>query len=345
MSFPVLGVTIVTYNSSDVIVDCLESLLAQVGVSLRVTVVDNGSTDDTVDLLHSWRQGTAVTGISDDLPFDVAPASKPFAFDVAEIGECGHSVSLIETGRNGGFAAGVNTGLAHLAQDPNIDRFWVLNPDGVAAPGTAQALASAPEPEGGFSLMGGRVLYCDGTDRIQIDGGTVNARTGVTGNVNLGAPASTPAPSPRDMDFITGASMVASRKFYETAGPMPEEYFLYYEEVDWAMRRGELPFLYCAQAVVYHRAGTAIGSPKLGRPASPFSLFFKHRARMMFIKRYHPHARLTALAYSFAKSGQLLLKGFLPEAYTLLTASLGFGPMRDIRKRLSPDALRVLGLK
>lgn len=345
MSLPVLGVTVVTFNSSDVILDCLESLLAQTGVCLRIAVVDNGSSDDTVALLHRWRQGTAGRDVSDDLPFELQPAAKPFAFDAAEIGAAGHSVTLIETGRNGGFAAGVNVGLAHLAQNDAIDRFWILNPDGVATPGCAAALAHEPEPKDGFSLMGGRVLYCDGTERIQIDGGTLNRRTGVTGNINLGAPADTPPPDPAEMDFITGASMVASRHFYEQAGPMPEEYFLYYEEVDWAMRRGNLPFLYCEKGIVYHRAGTAIGSPKLGRTASPFSLFFKHRARMMFIRRYYPRAQLIALLYSLAKSAQLLLKGFWPEAYTLLIASLGFGPQASIRAKLSPDAKNKLKLQ
>ena len=40
---------------------------------------------------------------------------------------------------------------------------------------------------------------------------------------------------------------------------MREDYFLYYEEVDWAMRRGSRPLRYCEGLRIYHRAGTAIG--------------------------------------------------------------------------------------
>jgi hypothetical protein len=90
--------------------------------------------------------------------------------------------------------------------------------------------------------MGGRVLYLDTPDCIQIDGGTLNRWTGVTGNLILYAlNKGTPPPKAEQMDFITGASMVASRQFYEAAGPMAEDYLLYYEEVDWALQRGVLP--------------------------------------------------------------------------------------------------------
>ncbi len=69
---------IVTYAAGQVIEDCLRSLgpaLADAGPA-RIIVVDNASADDTVDRVRQWGAG----------------------------------VELIETGSNGGFAAGVNAG-------------------------------------------------------------------------------------------------------------------------------------------------------------------------------------------------------------------------------------------
>lgn len=338
-TLPELGVVIVTFNSADVILDCLESLLASAGVRLDIVVVDNASTDGTVDLLRAWADGSSVYVPATDLPFLPVIAAKPLALlsGVPDKAGSGHSVTLLDTGLNAGFAAGVNQGLALLAKSAGYDRFWVINPDCLVPPGAALAFASQPSP--GFSLMGGRVLYCPSDAVIQIDGGTLNQKTGVTGNVHQYRPhASTPAPSLDQMDFITGASMVVSRQFYEAAGPMPEDYFLYYEEVDWALRRGDLPLAYCPGGVVYHRAGTAIGSPGLGRPATPFSLYFKHRGRLRFIRRYFPRALPYAYAYSLAKAAELLLRGYPTEARTLLGASFGLSPSAAICSRLSPDA-------
>ena len=258
------------------------------------------------------------------------------------LGQAEHTIVVLESGVNAGFAAGVNLGLQFLSKHNDIDRFWILNPDCVVPEGTAAAFANYPEPPSGFSLMGGRVLYLPSDDIIQIDGGVINRKTGVTGNLHqYAAHVSTPVPRLDQMDFITGASMIVSRRFYEKAGPMPEDYFLYYEEVDWALRRGDLPLLYCPGGVVYHHAGTAIGSAALGRPASPFSIYFMHRARLRFVRRYFPYSLFHAYAFSFGKAAQLLLKGFPCEAWTLLYASFGLPPSADIRARLSPEAAQL----
>lgn len=326
-----LGVVLVAYNSADVILDCLETLLSAAcadGTELRVVVVDNASPDDSVAAIRAWATGEVPYAPPADLPFPHVPLPKPLP-------EGG--LTILSAGVNGGFAAGVNIGLKHLFADPAIDRVWILNPDSAVPPGTPAAFAR--HDQGPFALMGGRVLYYDHPGMIQIDGGTINRWTGVTGNLNLCAPYPQTRPArAEEIQFITGASMVASRQFIERAGPMPEDYFLYYEEVDWALRRGDLPLILCPEAIVYHRAGTAIGSPTIGRQASPFSLYFKHRSRMRFVRRYFPWALPVALLYSFAKAAQLMLKGYGLEGATLLRAFLGFGPSPTLRASLSPKA-------
>jgi GT2 family glycosyltransferase len=341
---PRLGVVVVTFNAADVILQNLESLMAEAGdVALDVVVVDNGSTDGTCTAIRAWADGSAPFTAPADMPFPLAACAKPvrIAAEGTPCPDCSAeapAITLIETGLNSGFAGGVNRGLAQLAAHSRSDRFWILNPDSAAASGAA--LAFATSDPGPFSLMGGRVIYTHAPDTIQIDGGTVNRRTGVTGNVHLGrSHAATGAPDPAAMDFITGASMVASRAFYEAAGPIPEEYFLYYEEVDWAFRRpAGLPFAYCAGGLVYHRAGTAIGSPTLERIAAPFSQYFKHRGRMRFVRRHLPGATASAQAYSLAKAAQYLVQGHRAEAWALLAGSFDLAPPAAVRDRLAPEA-------
>ena len=340
-SSPRLGVVIVSFETSHDLLDCVESLLAATGVRLDIVVVDNASRDGTPDLLRDWAAGRLDRSPSADTPFPIEEVPKPVTIhDVPPSADPeGHRLTLIEAGVNGGYAAGVNRGLAALMADKGLERVWVLNPDSIIPAETPQAFATEPGPAEGFALMGGRVLYLETPEIIQMDGGTINRRTGVTGNLGLGARSDDfPMSDPDRIDFISGASMVASRAFYETTGPMLEDYFLYYEEVDWALRRGTLPLAYCPDGVVYHRAGTAIGSPTLNRPASPFSQYFKHRARLMFVRRHFPWSLPTAIAYSLAKAAQLRLKGYRAEARAVLDGSFGRPPAAEIRERLSPEA-------
>lgn len=327
---PVLGVVIVLYDSADVILDCLATLFAAAqadGTLLRVAVVDNASTDDGAAQVAAWAAGALVHRPA-DLPFAMPPSADP---PPAE------ALTLIPCAVNGGFAAGVNTGLARLFADPGIDRVWILNPDSLVPPGTPAAFATC-DP-GPFALMGGRVAYCDPPDTIQIDGGLIDRRTGVTHNINQFRRATaTPLPAATELDFIMGASMVASRAFYEAAGPMPEDYFLYYEEVDWALRRGALPLAVAPGALVFHHAGTAIGSPAPGRPASPFSLYFKHRGRMRFVRRHLPRSLPLAWGYTALKMLQFRLRGWRAEAEATFAGARDAIPPAAVRARLSAEA-------
>lgn len=343
-----LGVVIVTFNSGDEALDCLESLLSGArgsGLALDVVVVDNASTDDTVAQIRAWADGETPYAPPSDLPFDMEPLAKPLVLhDPANAPprEMDLRVTLLESSANCGFAGGVNLGLADLARRPELQHFWVLNPDSMVPPEAMTALANRLNGIGPYALMGGRVTYLDQPDRIQIDGGTIDRKTGVTGNINLGCShAETPPPDVAELDFIMGASMVASRAFYEDAGPMREDYFLYYEEVDWAMRRGTLPLLYCPGLRIYHRAGSAIGSPKHGRPASPFSLYFKHRSRMRFIRRFLPRSLWRGYAYSLAYAARLLWRRAPTEAWAVITASFGLAPPDAVRARLGPAAAEL----
>ncbi len=318
---PVMGVVVVTFNASRVIFDCLESLLAAGDLRLRIVLVDNASPDGTAERLRAWAEGHEPYRPSADLPFAPNARGKPLTLhapgrpQVERRSVRGHDLTLIEAPGNGGFAAGVNLGLAELALDPAIDRFWVLNPDTLIPPDTPGTLARAA---GGFALMGNRVCYLHDPGSIQIDGGGRLRHSGVTDNIHLGRRAAlTPPPDPRRFDFVMGGSMVVSRAFYEAAGPMDEGYFLYYEEVDWALRRDTLPLAFCSGAEIFHRAGSAIGSPRLDRAASPLSVYYKHRARMRFIRRHRPDARLHAHLYGLAKMGQMLIRGERAQAVAL----------------------------
>lgn len=331
-SLPSIGIAIVAFNSADVILGCLDSLFASQGANLRVVVTDNLSGDETVALIRNWAaaRGRANPAFT----FAELPAESRFVPVAA--------LTLLRSDFNGGYAFGVNAGLRHLLRDRALDLFWVLNPDCEVTP-EAAARYIAHGADGRFALMCGRTLYKETPDRVQTDGGRVNGWTGVCSAVNIGAPADRAAmPAAVSLDFIPGSNAVATRAFIERAGLMTEDYFLYYEEVDWAFRRGDLPLRIVDDVIVYHYGGTAIGSGAVDRRATPFANYFNYRNRIRFLRRHRPFAVPVGLAYAAAKAAQLALRGGVAEARALIAGAFGLAPPAAIRDRIAPGKARQL---
>lgn len=320
-----IAVIIVTYNSSDVIRNCLESLILSEGAVVRVVVVDNASTDATVQIIRDWAAERASSFQEVSLQASVQPKA-----------QC----TLIRSDVNRGFAGGVNLGLKAQMVDPECDLFWILNPDCEVEATTAAAFRRCAGAScGSFALMGSRILYREPPGHVQSDGGRVGRWTGICRNLNQGlTPEAAHRPQAERLDFISGASVVASRRFIETVGLMREDYFLYFEEVEWAARRGSLPLALCEEAVVHHHGGTAIGSGSLTRRASPMALYFNYRNRMRFIAHMRPWALPVAGVASLARIVKLVLQGAWPEAWAAMLGLFQMPPPKAVRLILSEDA-------
>lgn len=317
-----VGVVVVTHNSQDVVGECLDSLLAPAWPDLRVVVSDNASRDRTVAAVRASAMRACV-------PVTAAPQSGP----------AGHSVTILRNRRNRGFAAGVNAALAHLHACPEIGLFWILNPDCRVLPGTAMAYLRGAREAGRFGLIGGRTFYHAPDRTIQSDGGRVGRWSGICRNANQGCrPADAVVPLPETLDYVSGANFAVSRAFLDRAGAMPEDYFLYYEEVEWAMRRGDLPLVICPNAAVLHHCGTSAGSGIPGRTPSAFSNYFNYRNRMRFMRRQRPIALPTSWALSMARIARLGARGAWAAAWGAFCGLNGLAPPPAVRARLALDA-------
>ncbi len=335
-----IGVILVAYNTGDVLIDCLESLLAAAqgrgAADLRILVVDNASPDDTGGRLAAWASGARawdgagkpfsprprapVTVLTRDLKAEGRhPAIPPAA---------GNAVALLMTGANGGFAAGVNRGLETFRAMPEVDWFWVLNSDGMTEGGTPAALERAARAavarDGRFGIIGGRTFFADPPLMIQTDGGRVDLWTGRLLSPTLGK-TGRDVPGPDRLDYIPGCHMLVSRDFLDAAGLMPEDYFLYFEEIDWCMRRGDLPLTWVADAPIHHHSGSSIGSETLEAGPSPLAAYWMFRNRLRFVRRWNPAGLPTAAAYSAFKIVQMLRRGNRKAARAAIRGALQLG--------------------
>ncbi len=233
-----LTVVVVTHQSAAVLGECLSALPAALGGAppAEVVVVDNASTDGTVDLA---RRSDVVT-------------------------------EVLSTGSNAGYGAGVNAG---EARRPGTD-LLVLNPDVRLAPGSVAALyrtlarpgtgIAVPVVRDGDGVLA-QSLRRAPTLRRTLGEAVLGARAGrraAWGEVVQDLAAYR---TETRADWATGAVWLVSRECRAAVGRWDESFFLYSEETDYALRAADAGFdlRLSPDAEAVHLGGESRTSPRL----------------------------------------------------------------------------------
>ncbi|MCW2924684.1 MAG: glycosyl transferase family 2, partial [Thermoleophilia bacterium] len=208
-----VSIIVVAWNALDHIDPCLDAAFGagSRGVEVEVLVVDNASTDGTAEHVRSTFPG----------------------------------VRVLETGRNGGMAAGNNAGM--LAASGRA--FLLLNSDAYLEPGAVRTMLERldAEPAGTVAAVAPRLLNEDRSPQRSVRGfptvwryateflylRRLAPRSRVT-NAFYGAGVDLDRPG--RIDWATGACLLVPRDAVDAVGLMDEAYFMYGEEVDWLLR-------------------------------------------------------------------------------------------------------------
>lgn len=210
-----IAVIVVTFNSAPVIGGLIESLgPALEGVDWHLTVADNDSSDDTIE---------------------VVTAALPRA-------------RVVRTGRNGGYAFGINAAAAEL---PDATAVLVLNPDLRLAPGAGRHLLELLHRRGGIVVP--VVTMADGSPEYTLRReptvlrALADALIGAqrAGRVPLlGEVVTDPGSYEREStsDWAVGSAMLIDRACWDAVAPWDESFFMYSEETDFALRARDAGF-------------------------------------------------------------------------------------------------------
>jgi GT2 family glycosyltransferase len=330
-------IVLLNWNGWRDTIECLESLFRLDDTQFRVIVCDNASSDDSLQRIKSWAEGglTVRAENSELNRFSWPPVKKPIAYCEAakstfNRGEISPDVRLIliQTGANLGFAGGSNAGLRFALKDPDCRFCWVLNSDTVVAPDALGALRCAIEENSDIGICGSLNLSYHSPKQVQALGGKFyNCWTSRVRALQCTSIDQISA-SEASFDFVNGASMFLTRRFLETVGLMEESYFLYFEELDWAMRsRGRFLLGYAPESIIYHKEGAQAGSNADRMKRSLLSERFLSKNRVLFTKRYLPWALPSVLATVVLAAGYRLIRGD-PKRARVMLASM-FEGLRD----------------
>lgn len=254
---PVVYAIVLNWNGWQDTVRCLASLRASVGVDLRVVVVDNGSTDGSLERL------TPLLDPSRD--------------------------KLLCAGRNLGFTGGVNLGLRY-ARDHGSEYFFLLNNDATVAPDCLTRLvqASASRPDIGF--VGPKIVWEGEPGRLWSAGVSV-AWPAARVNAHYNEPDDGRFNGRRLVQGLTGCALLVTSAVLDHAGLLDDRYFAYYEDLDWRLRAGRIGLraLYAGDARATHQ-GSATTNRGAGRSQSALANYYGARNGLLFMGTHAPPA-------------------------------------------------------
>lgn len=214
-----LSIIILSYNTRELLINCLESLYQSGYPSSEIIVVDNGSTDGSVEEVEKrYKQSLRPYGLED--------------------------IKILRSRQNLGFAKGNNVGIKQAR-----GRFiLLLNSDTVVEKNTILEMLKFMEKNPKVGAATCKVVFPDGTLDPACHRGFPTPWASLTyflglerlfpksrlfGQYHLGF---LPMDKIHEIDSPTGAFYLVRREVIEKVGMLDEEYFMYAEDLDWSYR-------------------------------------------------------------------------------------------------------------
>jgi GT2 family glycosyltransferase len=191
-------------------------------------------------------------------------------------------VTFIRSNRNLGFAGGNNLGI----EAAKGDYLFLVNNDTEFTPNLINKLVDTLEGNDGVGMVSPKIRYFDHPDTMQYMGYTkmnyYTARNKCIGQyeTDMGQYDHLTGPT----GYVHGAAMMIKKECIEKAGPMPENFFLYFEELDWCdhIKKAGYQAWLVADALIYHKDSISVGK------TSALKEYFMNRNRILFIRRNAP---------------------------------------------------------
>ncbi|WP_295692241.1 glycosyltransferase family 2 protein [Lapillicoccus sp.] len=257
---PVLRVVVVTWFAGDFLPHFVESLGPASTAAVAVTVVDNGSTDGTVE----WAR------------------AQP-------------DLTLVETGRNLGYGGGANVGV-RASDEPWV---LIANSDLTIDPGALDELFRVAGRWPRAGVLGPRILTPDGRlypsarELPSLGRGIGHALFGWLWPTNpWTASYRRERGDPREetTGWLSGACLLVRREAFEAVGGFDESYFMYFEDTDLCERIGRAGWdnVYAPSAVVRHHGGASTSLDLVGSSKAHHDSAYRYLSRRYAGPRWAP---------------------------------------------------------
>jgi GT2 family glycosyltransferase len=257
-----LSIVIVSWNTHDLLRDCLRSVPAACApLATEIIVVDNASADGTPEM------------VARDFPH----------------------VRLMESGGNLGFARANNLAIPHATGQAVL----LLNPDTVCPPASLARLHRFAMGREKVGAVGPRLVDGDGRPTICggffprarhhwlgfLDPGRAWLRGPFSDRISFLPDRADPS---RPIEYVMGACFLVPRPALEAVGPLDDRFFMYFEESDWCLRARQAGLVnwYCGETEVTHLEGQSAAQ------ASDFSVRQFQKSYRLFVEKHYGKGRV-----------------------------------------------------
>jgi GT2 family glycosyltransferase len=279
-------IIVLNWNGINDTLNCLESLTALNGKQFKIVICDNGSVDNSICLIKEWYENNISCQYVSECEFLVLPHSK--ASEIKTI-DSKAGIFIIDIGENLGFAGGNNIGVNFALNQLDMQYIWLLNNDTVVQPDTLEHMLQVFKNDERVGVCGSKLIYFDDRTKVQGLGGVFNSWFCTSrhyGAFDNSCKKYDDRIVSSQIDYVIGASMLISKRLVSDIGGLCEDYFLYYEEIDYCIRaQNKGYYIYVAtESVVYHKEGASTSKIERGIIADYYAI----RNRLSIAKKFFP---------------------------------------------------------
>lgn len=238
---------LLNWDKLDDTLRCIESLQAQDYSDLRLVVVDNGSTDESVAALR------ALSG----------------------------RIHLIEHKENLGFTGGCNAAMRH-ALAHSADYVWLVNNDSQCEAGTLSRLVAYAEARPGVGMVS-PIITDRRSRKDNFAVGRLDLATGATAETAAAAEANAMQERYPEQIVLKGTALLLKRSLIERIGFLDDRFFAYCEDNDYSVRCAAAGFR--AACVTTERVYHDEGLPGQGW-RKPYAYYYAVRNGILFWRKH-----------------------------------------------------------
>lgn len=293
---PEVSIIILNWNGWEDTIECIESLLQSSYNNIRILLVDNGSTDESLENIKSYFEGElnpnsqlidvnqSIRPIELDDQMNLSHQSR----DIHIESDSDNRIILLELEKNIGFTGGNNVGIEFAIDTLDSEYILLLNNDTIVHTKMIEELVEKAE-QTGPSLYGGKSYFYDqkeGKNTIEFAGGKFNTLRGTVTSIGRGKRDDGQYDSKRSADYLQGSCLMFNREVLIDIGLLKEDYFAYWEDIEICYRAVESGYrcYVVPQAKLWHKGGAS--SP------TGFSVELANRNRWLFLKEHMPIGKL-----------------------------------------------------